>query len=56
LANFLYISPKQTKFFPSVCLVPAGLFCHFEFSLCSVFEKLIYLTIVGFKVAKRAKY
>jgi hypothetical protein len=29
LANFLSISPNQTKFFPSVCLVPAG---HFSFS------------------------
>jgi hypothetical protein len=27
LANFLSISPKQTKCFPSVCLVPAGHFC-----------------------------
>ncbi len=29
LANFLSISPNQTKFFPSVCLVPAG---HFYYS------------------------
>jgi hypothetical protein len=28
LANFLSVSPNQTKFLPSVCLVPAGLFCH----------------------------
>jgi hypothetical protein len=25
---FLSISPNQTKFLPSVCLVPAELFCH----------------------------
>ncbi len=35
LANFLSISPKQTKFFPSVCLVPAEHFCYFGFILCS---------------------
>ncbi len=27
MANFLSISPNQTKFFPFVCLVPAGHFC-----------------------------
>jgi hypothetical protein len=36
LANFLYISPNQLSFFSSVCLVPAGHFCYFGFSLCSV--------------------
>ncbi len=36
LANFLSISPNQTKFFLSVCLAPAGHFCYFGFSLWGV--------------------
>jgi hypothetical protein len=46
LANFLYISQNQIKFFPSVCLVPAGYFCYFRFSLWCL--KVINLTIAGF--------
>ncbi len=34
---FLFL---QTKFFPSVCLVPAWLFCFFGFSLHSVFKQV----------------
>ncbi len=49
LSNFLSISPNQTKFLPSVCRVPAGLFCYFAFSLCGVFKKVINLTIAGFQ-------
>ncbi len=30
LTNFLSISPNQTKFLPTVCLVPGGLFCHYS--------------------------
>ncbi len=48
LANFLSISPNQTNFLPSVCLVPAGLFCYFEFSLCGIFKKVINVTISKF--------
>jgi hypothetical protein len=33
LANFLSIYPNQTKFSPTVCLVPAGHLCYFGFSL-----------------------
>ncbi len=39
LANFLSISPSQTWFLPYVCLVPVGLFCHFCFNLCSLFNR-----------------
>ncbi len=46
LANFLSISPNQTKFFPSVCLVPAGHFFYFGFSLYGV----------NLKVYKREKF
>ena len=42
MANFLSISPDQTKFFPSVCLVPAGLFCYFGFSLCGILGMFQY--------------
>jgi hypothetical protein len=48
LDNFLSISPNQNKFFPSVCLVPAGLFCCYRFSLCGVFKKVINLAIARF--------
>ncbi len=41
LANFLSISPNQTKFLPSVCLVPAELFCHSYFNLCRLLKKVL---------------
>ncbi len=49
LANFLSISPNQTLFLPSVCLVPCGLFCHYRLNLCSQ----TYI-LSDFKVAKWA--
>ncbi len=56
MANFLYISPNQTEFFPSVCLVPAGLFCHSCCNRCSLFKKVInlYTVLLDFNVAKWA--
>ncbi len=38
MANFLSISPNQIKFFRSVCLVSAGHFCYFGFSICGVWS------------------
>jgi hypothetical protein len=32
-------SSKQALFFPYVCLVPAGLFCHTCFNLCSLLKE-----------------
>ncbi len=43
MATFLSISPNLTKFLTYVCLVPAGLFCHSCFNLCSLFKKVINL-------------
>jgi hypothetical protein len=54
LANFLSISPNQTEFLPSVCLVPAGIFCHSCFNHCNLFEKVIKYILLDFKVAKWA--
>jgi hypothetical protein len=56
LADFLSISPNQANFLPSVCLVTAGLFCYFEFSLCSIFKKIINALYLNLKVTKWAKY
>ncbi len=54
LAKFLSISPNQTKFLPSVCLVPAGLFCHsFSKPLVSLRMLSTYI-LLDFKVAKWA--
>ncbi len=41
LANFLSNSANQTKFLPSLCLVPDGLFCQSCFNLCSLLKKVI---------------
>jgi hypothetical protein len=54
LAIFLSISPNQTMFLPSVCLVPAGLFCHSCFNLCSLFRRLTVYILLDFKVVKWA--
>ena len=46
MANFLSISPNQTKFLPSVCLVPGLDFSAVPVlisALCSVFRKAINL-------------
>ncbi len=55
MANFLSVSPNQTMFLLSVCLVPAGPFCHSCFYLCCLFRKVNNLYILSdFKVAKWA--
>ncbi len=54
MANFLSISPNRIMFLPSVCLVPAGLFCHSCFNNCSLFKKVNNLYTFRFKVAKWA--
>ncbi len=54
MANFLSISPNQTMFLPSVCLVPARLFCHSCCNLCSLFRSISTYILVDFKVAKWA--
>ncbi len=52
LANFLSISPNQTKFLPSVCLVPARLFAIPD-SISAVSLRRTY-KLLDFKVAKWA--
>ncbi len=54
MANFLSVSPNQTMFLPSVCLIPARLFCHSCFNLCSLFKKVNNCYTLVFKVAKWA--
>jgi hypothetical protein len=53
MAIFLSISPNQTMFLRSVCMVPAGLFSHSCFNLCSLFKKVNNFSLV-LKVAKWA--
>ena len=43
LANFLSISPNQTKYLPSVCLVPGLDFSAIPVSISAVFRKAINL-------------
>jgi hypothetical protein len=45
---FLQCIISGTGFLPSVCLVPAGLFCFFGFSVCGVFWRLSTLLLGGF--------
>jgi hypothetical protein len=53
LANFLSISPNQTKILLSVCLVPGLDFSAIPVSISGVFRKAINLcTFLDFKVAK----
>ncbi len=54
MANILSISPNQTTFLPSLCLVSVGLFCHSCFNLCSFFRRLSTYTLLDFKISKWA--
>jgi hypothetical protein len=54
LANFLSISPNQTMFLPSVCLVPAAI-SAIPFSISAVsLRRLKTYKLLDFKVAKWA--
>jgi hypothetical protein len=54
LANFLSISPNQTTSLPSVCLVPAGFFCHPVSVYTVSLRRLTTYILLDFKVAKWA--
>jgi hypothetical protein len=55
LANFLSISPNQTKFLFSVCLVPGLYFSAIPVSISAVsLGRLLTIHFLDFKVAKWA--
>jgi hypothetical protein len=55
LANFLSISPNQTKFLPYVCLVPAFYFSVIPASISAVsLRRLSTYILLDFKIAKYA--
>ncbi len=56
LANFLSISPNQTKFFLSVCLVPAKLFGFSSFTLLHHSNPLGFNIFISVSIYPLAAY